>query len=358
MKFPFSSVVVTGGAGFVGSNLAVRLKLDSPPSRVLALDNLKRRGSELNLPRLREAGVEFVHGDIRNREDLESLPEFDLMLECSAEPSVLAGYDQSPSYVVQTNLAGTLHCLESVRRNRAAVVFLSTSRVYPLEALRRIRLSEEPTRFALAEAQEVPGVSTEGVSEDVPMHGTRSLYGATKLASELILQEYLSMYGLRGVINRCGLLAGPWQMGRADQGVIALWTARHIFGRELQYIGYRGSGKQVRDFLHVGDLYDLLARQLSELDRHTGRVYNVGGGRSRSFSLVELTEVCRRVTGRAVPVRPEPQSRAADVPCYISDSRRVREAAGWTPRLSLEQTVEETARWMAGHERELKPVFG
>src|SRR5262245_43805681 len=103
--------LITGGAGFVGSNLAIRFKHDQgDKSRVVALDNLKRRGSELNLPRLRQAGVEFIHGDIRQIEDLKSVGPVNVMLECSAEPSVLAGYSDSPQYVVQTNLLGTINC--------------------------------------------------------------------------------------------------------------------------------------------------------------------------------------------------------------------------------------------------------
>ena len=110
-------ILVTGGAGFVGSTLALRARQAWPEASVTAFDNLRRRGSELNLPRLRDAGVAFVHGDIRNPADLAPLGrDLDLLLECSAEPSVLAGYDGDPSYVVDTNLTGTIHCLELARK--------------------------------------------------------------------------------------------------------------------------------------------------------------------------------------------------------------------------------------------------
>ena len=107
----YEHILVTGGAGFVGSSLALGLKAKYPDSRVTALDNLKRRGSELNLPRLRAAGVDFVHGDIRSLEDLSVSPPPGLVLECSAEPSVLAGRDGSPAYLIHSNLLGTFHCL-------------------------------------------------------------------------------------------------------------------------------------------------------------------------------------------------------------------------------------------------------
>ena len=130
-------ILVTGGAGFVGSNLASFFKRDRPDATVVAFDNLRRRGSELALPRLRAAGVEFRHGDVRNAEDLAEAGDFDLMIECSAEPSVHAGYGASPAYVINTNLTGTINCLEAVRRCGAALVFLSTSRVYPIAGLAR-----------------------------------------------------------------------------------------------------------------------------------------------------------------------------------------------------------------------------
>src|SRR5689334_5318225 len=148
-------VLLTGGAGFVGANLATGLKRRHPDWDVIALDNLRRRGSELNVPRLREAEVEFVHGDVREPGDLLAIDKVDAVVECSAEPSVLAGLDGSPAYAVQTNLLGAFHCLELSRRDEAQLVFLSTSRVYPVDALCSIRLDEGETRFELAQEQEL-----------------------------------------------------------------------------------------------------------------------------------------------------------------------------------------------------------
>jgi CDP-paratose 2-epimerase len=248
----YRSILVTGGAGFVGSNLALKLKQRYPELQVATLDNLKRRGSELNISRLQQAGVKFIHGDIRNREDL---PQFgiDLILECSAEPSVLAGYDNSLSYLLNTNLVGTLNCLELARKQQAGFIFLSTSRVYSIEALNSMCYSEAETRFVLSDEQPYPGASAFGVAENFCLQGARSLYGATKLASELFVEEYVSAFSLKAIVNRCGVITGPWQMGKVDQGVFALWMARHYFRGERSYIGYGGTGKQVRDFLHIDD---------------------------------------------------------------------------------------------------------
>src|SRR5690606_36640207 len=143
--YPMTRILITGGAGFVGSSPAIFLRTARPAASVTALDNLHRRGSELTLGRLAPSGVTFVRGDIRVREDLVAAGPFDLMIECSAEPSVHAGYSGDASYVVGTNLLGTVACLEAVRRNRAALLFLSTSRVYPIVPLRALPLQEGPS---------------------------------------------------------------------------------------------------------------------------------------------------------------------------------------------------------------------
>lgn len=343
------TVLVTGGAGFVGSNLGTSYKRRHPESRVIALDNLKRRGSELNIPRLREAGVEFVHGDIRNREDLPEV-EVDLILECSAEPSVLAGYGGAPDYLLNTNLVGTLNCLELARKQGAGFVFLSTSRVYPIEALGGLRYTEEETRFVLDEEQPYPGVTVRGVAEDFPIRGARSLYGATKLASELFVEEYRAAYGLRAVVDRCGVITGPWQMGKVDQGVFSLWMARHYFGGELSYIGYGGGGKQVRDFLHVDDLFELVDLQARELERFDGGTFNVGGGRENSLSLLETTELCEQITGNRIEIHSRPETRVADVPLYISDHGKVTDLCGWRPARGAKQTLSDIHSWIRDNE--------
>ncbi len=343
------SVLVTGGAGFVGSNLAVKLKERHPGMRVSVLDNLKRRGSELNLPRLHGAGVEFFHGDIRNKEDLPNF-EIDLILECSAEPSVLAGYDGSPDYLLNTNLVGTLNCLELARQQGASFVFLSTSRVYPIHALSDLRYEEDASRFALVDEQPYPGASAHGIAEDFPLEGARSLYGATKLASEMFVEEYRAAYGIKTVVNRCGVITGPWQMGKVDQGVFALWMARHYFGGELSYFGYGGTGKQVRDFLHVADLFELVDLQIQELDLFDGRMFNVGGGVEKSLSLLETTHLCEQITGKKITIHRRPETRVADVPLYISDHRKITELCGWRPSSGPKQTLNDIYYWIRENE--------
>lgn len=341
----------------MGSNLAIRLRQRFPSTSIIALDNLKRRGSELSLARLHAAGVQFVHGDVRNNQDFEDAGTFDLLIDCAAEPSVLAGTQGSPSYVIDTNLTGTLNCLEACRKNGAAILFLSTSRIYPIAPLSDLSLRELETRFQLEKQQPMLGATEAGISEDFPLTGARSLYGSSKLASELFVTEYLDSYGIKGVINRCGVLTGPWQMGKVDQGVVALWIAKHVYEGSLSYIGYNGSGKQVRDLLHVSDLFDLLVLQLENWDACCGQIFNVGGGQKVSLSLRELTELCQRTTGKKVPITEVRENRPNDIPLYISDCRKVENALGWTPSHTPEMIIEEMTKWIVDNKAMLAPIL-
>ncbi|NLN91896.1 MAG: NAD-dependent epimerase/dehydratase family protein [Candidatus Hydrogenedens sp.] len=351
------TIVVTGGAGFAGSHLALAFKSNWPSARVIALDNLKRRGSELNITRLTSSGVEFLHGDVRNREDFITLPQLDLLVECSAEPSVLAGYDSAPDYVINSNLMGALRCLEWARRYEAPFLFLSTSRVYPVQLLNRLKLVEEETRFDLAPDQPFPGVSYEGIAEAFPLEGTRSLYGSTKLSAELFIAEYQEIYGLPAVINRCGVIAGPGQLGRVDQGILAFWIAAHVYERPLSYIGFGGQGKQLRDMLHIQDLTELVLKQVSQIDKWDGRPLNAGGGREGSVSLCELTGLCQEFTGKKIPINSVMENRPADIPLYMTDNSAMSRLYDWEPRRPVQQLVEETVRWVVDNKERLRPIF-
>lgn len=350
-------VLITGGAGFVGGNLAVALAERQPGWEIVALDNLMRRGSELNLARLREVGIEFVHGDVREPADLKAAGRFDAMVECSAEPSVLAGFGD-PSYSVQTNLLGAFNCLERARAEEAFVVFLSTSRVYPVAPQLKLELEETETRFELSAWQPVAGVGPAGIAEDFPLAGARTLYGATKLAAELLIEEYADAFGLRAVIDRCGVIAGPWQMGKVDQGVFSWWLLSHLFDRPLSYIGYGGSGKQVRDLLHIDDLIDLVELQLTEPEGWAGATANVGGGRECSLSLLETTTLCRELTGNEVEIGIVAENRPGDVPVYLSDCSHLHSLTSWRPSRGPRDVLADLLAWSVPREDELRAALG
>jgi len=351
------TILITGGAGFVGSSLAIEFKQRNKDERVIAFDNLRRRGSELSITRLKNNGIEFIHGDIRNKEDFDPIGKIDTLIECSAEPSALAGYNSSPDYVINTNLTGTINCLEYARKNQSKFVFLSSSRVYPIKPINNLSYIEKETRFDLTDNQDIIGASHDGISEKFPLEGTRTLYGATKLCSELIIREYVEMYGLKAIIDRCGVLTGSWQMGKVDQGVIVLWVARHLYGQPLTYIGYGGKGKQVRDILHVKDLYRLLEIQLADIDEYNGEIFNVGGGCERSVSLLELTRFCEKYTGKTVPIHSDYNDRAGDIRIYITDNSKVTNRTGWKPTIGVEQIIQELSDWINSNDKMLRPIL-
>jgi CDP-paratose 2-epimerase len=349
--------LITGGAGFVGASFALFLKQKYPDSQVIAVDNLKRRGSELNLPRLREKGIEFIHGDIRNKEDLESIGKVHTIIECAAEPSVLSGYTSSPDYLVNTNLIGTYNCLEYARKHKAVLIILSTSRVYPFNTINSLNFYETRDRFELDINQTVKGCSEAGFTEDFPLTGPRSLYGTTKLASELLIQEYVEMYNLKAVINRCGVICGPWQFGKIDQGVIVLWIAKHFWKQELSCFGFGGEGKQVRDILHIKDLFRLIDYEAQNIDQVNGEIFNVGGGREISVSLKELTALCREYTGNTIPINKVSKNRPADVRIYLTDNTKVTKMTGWVPTTSVRHIIEEITEWIKNNAQQLEGVL-
>lgn len=352
-------ILITGGAGFVGGALARHFRRSKKENTVVVFDNLRRRGSDWNLHGLVAEGVTFVHGDVRNPADLEALDgTFDVLIEASAEASVLAGVASSPRYVLDTNLIGAMNCLEFARNRCGGFVFLSSSRIYSIEPLARLPLTTLPTRLDLPQQDcGIHGLSFNGVAEDFPCNSHRSYYGATKLAAELLCQEYAAEAGLPVVINRCGVIAGPGQFGKTDQGVFTLWVARHHFGRPLKYTGFGGKGHQVRDLLHPDDLCELVARQVNSWEQVSGQTFNVGGGRAGSVSLREYTALCEEAVGRSVAVAEEPTTSPVDIPWYVSDHSKVTDRLGWAPHRPPKKIVEDIAEWVRINESVLSSVI-
>ena len=354
-------LLITGGAGFVGSSLAKLFKTNFSSSEIHVLDNLKRRGSEINLSEFKKLGIEFFHGDIRNFSDLEDLNQnYDFILEASAEPSVHAGTGgQSPKYLLDTNLNGTLNCLEFGRKNSGGMIFLSTSRVYSIPAIKKINLIENETRFDVSDKQELNGISKKGISEEFPCVGAgfRSLYGTTKLASELFLEEYSQNFGYKTIINRCGVIAGKGQFGKTDQGVFTLWVARHFFKGSLSYTGFGGEGKQVRDLMHPSDLYNCIISQIEKSSKWNSEIFNLGGGDEGSVSLKEYTSICEEITGNKITITKNPATANVDIPFYVSDSSKAKNRFGFEIKMKPKDIVLEIKNWISENESVLKNLF-
>jgi len=311
---------------------------------IVGLDNLSRPGSEQNRRAFRQKEVRFLHGDIRNPSDLEALPKVDWVIDAAANPSVLAGItgQTSSRQLMEHNLIGTINLLELCKRQGAGLVMLSTSRVYSLARLSALPVDLSDSGFIprFAKAGE-PALSEKGIREDFSTQPPVSLYGCAKLASEALVLEYGLAFGFPVHINRCGVLAGAGQFGKPDQGIFSFWIHSYRHRRPLTYIGFGGTGHQVRDCLHPRDLAALAAVQLRHPEKG-GSVLNVSGGAANSISLARLSEWCagrfgRHEIGRDLVPRPY------DVPWLVLDSSRAEAEWNWRPRNKLETVLSEIA---------------
>ena len=207
------------------------------------------------------------------------------------------------------------------------------------------------------EDQAFKGITSKGVSEELSLEGARSFYGTTKLSSELFIHEYAAFYGLKAAVTRFGVIAGPRQMGKTDQGVVTLWMAKHYWKQSLKYIGYGGKGKQVRDLLHVDDLVELIDYQIHNIEKFVGKVYNAGGGIENSASLQEMTAICERITGNTIQIDEVPETRTADLRIYVTDNSKIEDEIGWKPKKSVEDIFKDIYLWIKENEKSLENIL-
>jgi CDP-paratose 2-epimerase len=343
-------ILITGICGFVGSSLAAALRERLTDVEICGIDNLLRPGSETNRRIMAEQGVTFIHGDVRMRSDVESLPPCDWVIDAAANPSVLAGVDgrSSSRQLSEHNLGGTLNLLEYCRERKAGLILLSTSRVYSVRELAALPMKAKGNAFQLDTSQKLPQtVSPAGIAESFSVQAPISLYGATKLASEIMALEYGMTYGFPVWINRCGVLAGAGQFGTAEQGIFSYWLHAHAARLPLRYIGFGGEGFQARDAFHPEDLADLLVIELRK-EPPADPVFNAGGGAANTMSLAQLTEWCNERFGRHDP-QPDLRPRPFDIPWIVMDSTRVGKELGWQPRRTISSILDEIAAHVKTH---------
>ena len=338
-------VLIAGVCGFVGSVIARQLIESEPGIEIVGLDNFIRPGSSLNAAPLRAAGVNLQHADVRNASDLDSLPAIDWIIDAAANASVLAGVGGATSsrQLVEHNLNGSTNLLEIAKKYRASFSLVSTSRVYSIAGLAALPVQEKNGAFQIQPRDEMPaGVSTQGIAETFSTLPPLSLYGATKLASEILALEYGSAFDFPVWINRCGVLAGAGQFGRPDQGIFAYWINAYLRGAPLRYIGFGGSGFQARDCFHPRDLVPLLLQQFHSTAKDKPPIVNLGGGTNNTMSLAQLSRWCAdRFGERKIAV--EEKSRPFDLPWVVMDPGLARQAWGWQPATDLETILSEIA---------------
>ena len=393
-SYPDRRAPASSGDGSSGS-LTPGLKI--PGLKITLVDNLMRPGSQTNRAPLECLGAEVILGDLRQRDFVESLPACDWVIDCAANPSVLAGLgsaaldapanipsqaNQSPSQnLVDHNLGGTIHLLEYCKRHRAGMVLVSSSRVYSIRELSGIphQIKNSVLQFdwdRIESENLIPGLSRQGIDERFSIEPPLSLYGATKLASEWLAKEYSNAFDFPLWINRCGILAGSGQFGKADQGIITYWMHRFLYRHPLRMLGFQGSGAQVRDCLHPDDLARLVQLQIGEsIGESQGRqtqqplqnqpslrskpiTVNVSGGIESAFSLQELHEWCARRWGSerfgaVSELQRIDQPRPYDAPWIVLDSNKARQTWNWEPlrdRLSIWEEIaehaEENPNWL------------
>jgi CDP-paratose 2-epimerase len=329
--------VITGGAGFVGTNLA--LTLARAGRRVVVLDNLSRSGVDRNLEELiRQFPNQVVHRleDVKNPVSLiETFCGVSSVFHFAAQVAV-TGSMVRPRADFEENALGTLNVPEAVRTCSPfpRLVFTSTNKVYGDLGAELIERSQrwEPSDPTLLQC---------GVAESQPLD-FRSPYGCSKGAADQYVLDYARSYGIPAVVFRMSCIYGPHQCGNEDQGWLAHFARRALAGEPITLYG---DGKQVRDALYVEDLMDALLLAEAHASRLAGQAFNIGGGPEHTTSLLELLDLLGEITGKTVPVQ-WGEWRTGDQRWYVSDSRRFQQSTGWHPSTGLRDGVSRLCHWL------------
>ena len=337
-------ILITGICGFVGSTVARGLL--AAGHEVCGFDSYIRPGSETNRAPLEKLGAKIITADLRDASAMAGLPAADFVIDAAANPSVLAGVDGKTSSreLVDHNLGGTVHLLEYCKTHQAGFILLSTSRVYSIAPLAALKVAVVKDAFVPAPGAPLPaGLTAAGLDETFATTAPISLYGATKLASETLALEYGETFGFPVFINRCGVLAGAGQFGRADQGIFAYWINSWLRKRPLKYLGFGGHGHQVCDCLHPRDLLPLLEKQFSAPKMPVAdRLVNLSGGGASAMSLKQLSGWCAARFGPH-SVLEDGTPRPFDIPWIVLDSTRAARVWNWRPATPTVAVLEEIA---------------
>ena len=335
-------ILITGGCGFVGTNLAVFLK--SKKFFVNTLDNFTRKGSKYNLGILKKNKIKNFNIDVHNYKNIFKLPKYDLIIDCCAEASVEVSKNQIDR-VFNTNLVGTLNILKKVRKDKSKIIFLSSSRIYPLKDLNNLIKNKNITKKLKIKKK---------FSERDNIIGPKTLYGFTKLASEMLIEEFSFLFNIKFIINRCGVLSGPLQFGKQDQGFVSLWIWNHLTRKNMKYIGYGGHGNQLRDVLHIDDLNNLILFQIKKINKINNKIFTVGGSQKSYVSLNKLTQICEKITGTKLKFKKVKNTSEYDIPYFITDNKLVTKTYGWKPNKDIKDVVNDTFRWLKNNRKVLR----
>ena len=340
-------ILITGGCGFVGSNLAIYLKKKIKNVKISTLDNLFRKGSDLNEKRLKKDIIRNYRIDISNYKKITKLPKFNLIIDCCAEPAIEMS-SKDPDRVINTNLIGTFNILKKCVRDNAKIIFLSTSRVYSIESLRDLIKKQNIKKKIKLKFK---------INEEFSTFLPKSLYGFTKFCSEELIKEFNFSNNIDYIINRFGVISGPWQFGKQDQGFVSLWVNRYINKKNLSYIGFGGYGNQIRDVIHVDDVCEIIFKQIKKISKIKNKLFNIGGGPENSISLKDLSKICQTTTGNTIKFKKIKFTSIYDIPYYISDNRKVKKFYNWKPKKNIKTLVEDVYDWMISNKQLINKYF-
>jgi CDP-paratose 2-epimerase len=333
--------LITGGAGFIGSNYVNRLL--ERRERVTVYDNLSRAGAKINLDWLRssfgETSFELVRGDIKDDLRLAAAArEVDVIVHLAGQVAVTTSV-MDPRQDFEDNALGTFNVLEAARqaKRNPAVLYSSTNKVYG--GMEDVRILEADTRYQYAD---LPF----GVAEAQPMD-FHSPYGCSKGAGDQYVHDYQRIYDLPTVVMRQSCIYGPRQFGIEDQGWVAWFVIAAILGRPITIYG---DGKQIRDVLYVDDLLDAYDLAIERIDQTAGNVYNIGGGPLNTLSIwQEFGPLLRDLLGRDIPIG-RGDWRPGDQKVYVSDIRKAENELGWKPKISVEAGIRRLFEWVQTHQ--------
>tara|TARA_B100000989_G_C19528430_1_gene468231 strand:- start:1016 stop:2041 length:1026 start_codon:yes stop_codon:yes gene_type:complete len=330
-------ILITGGSGFVGSNIAIYLKKNLKKARISSLDNLVRKGSNINKIRLLKNKIKNYKINIENYKKIRLLPKFDLIIDCCAEPAIEAS-SKDPDRVFNTNLIGTFNILKKCIKDKSNIIFLSSSRVYSIENLNKIIKNHKITKSIKIKKE---------INEKFETSFASSLYGFTKLSSENLIKEFFFKTNLKFIINRFGVIAGPWQFGKQDQGFVPLWVARHFLKKKLSYIGYGGYGHQIRDILHIEDVCEIILLQIKKLNKINNDIFNIGGGFKNSISLNNLTVKCEKLTKNKISFKKISKTSIFDIPYFVTNNSKVTKVYKWEPKRNIDKILKDIYIWLS-----------
>jgi CDP-paratose 2-epimerase len=334
-------ILITGGCGFVGSNLAIYLKKKLNNSEIYSLDNLFRNGSQINKGRLKNFKIRNYKINIQDYKKISKLPKFDLIIDCCAEPAIEIS-NKDPDRVIGTNLIGTFNILKKCTADKSKIIFLSTSRVYSIECLRKLIKKKNISNKINIKSK---------INEEFQTNLPKSLYGFSKLSSEELIKEYNYSYKIKYIINRFGVIAGPWQFGKQDQGFISLWVAKHLFKKKLSYIGFGGYGNQIRDVIHVDDACEIIYLQIINFNNKFNNTFNIGGGLKNAVSLKQLTSKCEKLIGHKLKIKRLKKTSIFDIPYFVTDNNKITKFYNWKPLIGIDQILRDVQKWLIGNKK-------